>query len=68
MERIPLHSCKMGHFIKYHVTISSQLNNQNLIRYYIKLLNSFNLIHGLIFGVKNFVSQFRENKFASSIN
>jgi hypothetical protein len=38
MERIPfnpLHSWEMEFFSQYHVTINSQLNNQNSIRYYI---------------------------------
>ena len=37
MERIPLHSWEMEFSIQYHVTINSQLNDQNSIRYYIKL-------------------------------
>ena len=37
MERFPLHSRKMKLFIEYHVTIINQLNDQNLIRYYIFL-------------------------------
>jgi hypothetical protein len=36
MERIPLHSWEMEFSIQYHVTINSQLNDQNSIRYYIK--------------------------------
>jgi hypothetical protein len=40
MERIPLHSWEMEFSIQYHVTINSQLNDQNSIRYYIK----FNII------------------------
>ena len=35
MERIPLHSWEMEFSIQYHVTINSQLNDQNSIRYYI---------------------------------
>jgi hypothetical protein len=35
MERIPLHSWDMEFSIQYHVTINSQLNDQNSIRYYI---------------------------------
>ena len=35
MERIPLHSWEMEFSIQYHVTINSQLNYQNSIRYYI---------------------------------
>ena len=34
-ERIPLHSWEMEFSIQYHVTINSQLNDQNSIRYYI---------------------------------
>ena len=37
MERIPLHSWEMEFSIQYHVTINSQLNDQNSIRYYIIL-------------------------------
>ena len=37
MERMPLHSWKMEFSIQYHVTIHSQLNDQNSIRYYIIL-------------------------------
>ena len=37
MERIPLHSWEMEFPIQYHVTINSQLNDQNSIRYYIIL-------------------------------
>jgi hypothetical protein len=36
MERIPLHSWEMEFSIQYHVTINSQLNDQNSRRYYIK--------------------------------
>ena len=36
MERIPLHSWEMEFSMQYHVTINSQLNDQNSIRYYIK--------------------------------
>jgi hypothetical protein len=36
MERVPLHSWEMEFSIQYHVTINSQLNDQNSIRYYIK--------------------------------
>ena len=39
MERIPLHSWEMEFSIQYHVTINSQLNDQNSIRYYIKSLH-----------------------------
>jgi hypothetical protein len=35
MERIPLHSWEMEFSVQYHVTINSQLNDQNSIRYYI---------------------------------
>ena len=35
MERVPLHSWEMEFSIQYHVTINSQLNDWNLIRYYI---------------------------------
>jgi hypothetical protein len=35
MERIPLHSWEMEFSIQYQVTINSQLNDQNSIRYYI---------------------------------
>ena len=35
MERIPLHSWEMEFSIQCHVTINSQLNYQNSIRYYI---------------------------------
>jgi hypothetical protein len=35
MEHIPLHSWEMEFSIQYHVTINSQLNDQNSIRYYI---------------------------------
>jgi hypothetical protein len=35
MERIPLHFWEMEFSIQYHVTINSQLNDQNSIRYYI---------------------------------
>ena len=35
MERISLHSWEMEFSIQYHVTINSQLNDQNSIRYYI---------------------------------
>jgi hypothetical protein len=35
MEHTPLHSWEMEFSIQYHVTINSQLNNQNSIRYYI---------------------------------
>ena len=35
MECIPLHSWEMEFSIQYHVTINSQLNNQNSVRYYI---------------------------------
>jgi hypothetical protein len=35
MERIPLHSWEMEFSIQYHVTINSQLNDENSIRYYI---------------------------------
>jgi hypothetical protein len=35
MERIPLHSWEMEFSIQYHVTINSQLKDQNSIRYYI---------------------------------
>ena len=35
MERIPLHSWEMEFSIRYHVNINSQINDQNLIRYYI---------------------------------
>jgi hypothetical protein len=34
MERIPLHSWEMEFSIQDHVTINSQLNDQNSIRYY----------------------------------
>ena len=34
MERIPLHSWEMEFSIQYHVTINSQLNDQNSIKYY----------------------------------
>ena len=37
MERVPLHSWEMEFSIQYHVTINSQLNDQNSIRYYINL-------------------------------
>jgi hypothetical protein len=33
MKRIPLHSWEMEFSIQYHVTIYSQLNDQNSIRY-----------------------------------
>jgi hypothetical protein len=33
--RIPLHSWEMEFSIQYHVTVNSQLNDQNSIRYYI---------------------------------
>jgi hypothetical protein len=36
MERIPSHSWEMEFSMQYHVTINSQLNDQNSIRYYIK--------------------------------
>jgi hypothetical protein len=35
MERIPLHSWEMEFSMQYHMTINSQLNDQNSIRYYI---------------------------------
>ena len=35
MERIPLHSWQMGLSIQYHVTIINQLNDLNLMGYYI---------------------------------
>jgi hypothetical protein len=35
MERVPLHSWEMEFSIQYHVTLNSQLNDQNSIRYYI---------------------------------
>jgi hypothetical protein len=38
MERIPLHSWEMEFSIQNHVTINSQLNDQNSIRYYIKCI------------------------------
>ena len=38
MERIPLHSWQMGLSIQYHVTIINQLNDLNLMWYYIKLI------------------------------
>ena len=41
MERIPLHSWEMEFSIQYHVTINSQLNDQNSIRYYIKRYITF---------------------------
>ena len=34
MERIPLHSWEMEFSIQYHVTINSQLNDHNSIKYY----------------------------------
>ena len=40
LERIPLHSWEMESSIQYHVTIKSQLNDQNSIRYYIILINN----------------------------
>ena len=39
MERIPLHSWEMEFSIYYHVTINSQLNDQNSTRYYINVIN-----------------------------
>ena len=33
MERIPLHSWEMEFSVQYHVTMNSQLNDQNSIRY-----------------------------------
>jgi hypothetical protein len=35
MKRIPFHSWEMEFSIQYHVTLNSQLNDQNSIRYYI---------------------------------
>jgi hypothetical protein len=35
VQRIPLHSWEMEFSNQYHVTINSQLNDQNSIRYYI---------------------------------
>ena len=35
MERIPLHSWEMGLSIQYHVAIINQLNDLNLMGYYI---------------------------------
>jgi hypothetical protein len=49
MERIPLHSWKMEFSIQYHMTINSQLNDQNSIKYYIKA-NNINACHLLIPG------------------
>ena len=43
MERIPLHSWEMEFSIQYHVTINSQLNDQNSIRYYI--ISNINFLH-----------------------
>ena len=40
MERIPLHSWEIEFSIQYHVTINSQLNDQNPIRYYIKSIGT----------------------------
>ena len=40
MERIPLHSWEMGLSIQYHVTIINQLNDLNLMGYYIKRIVS----------------------------
>ena len=42
MERVPLHSWEMEFSIQNHVTINSQLNDQNSIRYYI-ILNTTHL-------------------------
>jgi hypothetical protein len=41
MERIPLHSWEMEFSIQYHVTINSQLNNQNSIRYVLYNIYSY---------------------------
>jgi hypothetical protein len=41
MERILLHSWEIEFSIQYHVTINSQLNDQNSIRYYIILIEQF---------------------------
>jgi hypothetical protein len=41
MERIPLHSWEMEFSIQYHVTINSQLNDQNSIKYYIIFCERF---------------------------
>jgi hypothetical protein len=38
MERIPLHSWEIEFSIQYHVTINSQLNDQNSIKYYINYI------------------------------
>ena len=35
MERIPLRSWEIEFSIQYHVTLNSQLNDQNSIKYYI---------------------------------
>ena len=35
MECIPLHSWEIEFSVQYHVTINSQLNDQNSIRYFI---------------------------------
>jgi hypothetical protein len=51
MERIPLHSWEMEFSIQYHVTINSQINDQNLIRYYI-IFNIFYDTH-YAFQVRN---------------
>ena len=40
MERIPLHSWEMEISIQYHVTVNSQLNDQNSIRYYINVFKT----------------------------
>jgi hypothetical protein len=56
MERIPLHSWEMEFSFQYHMTINSQLNDQNSIRYYIKInitvfeTIQFKLFPGMIFG------------------
>ena len=41
MERILLHSWEIEFSIQYHVTINSQLNDQNSLRYYIILIEQF---------------------------
>jgi hypothetical protein len=48
MERIPLHSWEMEFSIQYHVTINSQLNDQNSIWYYIKANIISNIISLLL--------------------
>jgi hypothetical protein len=54
MERIPLHSREMEFSIQYHVTINSELNDQNSIRYYINSDIHFNVALIVTYDLINF--------------